>query len=265
MKYAWKKIKDVIFIDPTTTEHKCTLNDLTSVKLSNGADEVDALGSDGEKLAVFDTKKTTQITLANGAIESGMIAMQTGGTESVVSNGTGIRMRDAYTTTDGTKITLNHKVSGTAGNEIKFIYSVDVNGNPDKSYPQAGTASATAFAYDPETKVVTLPTGVFATGSSVIVDTYPTFTQYKEIDNNSDSFSFVSTVIINAWMTDLCSQSDIPMQIVCPRGKISGKFDWEAGDKAAVQNCVIDALSLSCGTKTLWKMYTYDGTQISDT
>lgn len=265
MKYALKKIKDVEFVDPTTTEHKCTLNDLTSVKISNGADEVNALGSDGVKLAVFDTKKSTQITLSNGAIESGMISMQVGSNEKIVTDSTGIRMRDIYTTTDGTNITLNHKISGKAGNEIKFIYSVDINGNPDKSYPQAATASATAFAYAPDTKIVTLPTDVFAIGTSVIVDTYPTFSEYKEIDNNSDNFSFVSTVIINAWMTDLCSQSDVPMQIVCPRGKISGKFDLEAGDKCAVQNVTIDALSLSCGAKTLWKMFTYDGTQISDT
>lgn len=264
MKYAWKKIKDVIFVDPTTTEHRCTLNDLTSVKLSNGADEVNALGSDGAKLAVFDTKKTTQITLANGAIESGMITMQTGGTETVVSNGTGIRMRDIYTTTDGTNITLNHKISGKTGNEIKFIYSVDINGNPDKSYPQAATASTTAFAYAPDTKIVTLPTDAFATGTSVIVDTYPTFSEYKEIDNNSDNFSFVSTVIIRGWFTDLCSQSDVPLQIVCPRGKVSGKFDWEAGDKAAVQNVIIDALTLSCGTKNLWKAFNYDESKISD-
>lgn len=265
MKYAWKKIKDVIFVDPTTTEHKCTLNDLTSVKLSNGAEEVDALGSDGAKLAVFDTKKTTQITLANGAIESGMISMQVGSAETTVTNGTAIRMRDVYTTSDGSKITLKHKISGTAGSEIKYIYSVDINGNPEKSYPQAATASITAFSYDPTTKVITLPTGIFTSGANVIVDTYPTFAEYKEIDNNSDNFSFVSTVIIRGWFTDLCSQDDVPLQIVCPRGKVSGKFDWEAGDKAAVQNVVVDALSLSCGSKNLWKLYRYDESEISDT
>lgn len=265
MKYAWKKIKDVIFADTVTTEQKCTLNDLTSVKLSNGADEVDALGSDGVKLAIFDTKKTTQVTLANGAIESGMIAMQVGSDEVSVTNGNAIRMRDMYTTTDGTEITLKHKVSGTAGSEIKFIYSVDDNDNPDKSYPQAATASATAFSYDPSTKDVTLPTGVFETGSSVIVDTYPTFSEYKEIDNNSDSFSFTSIVIIRGWFTDLDSQKDVPLQIVCPRGKVSGKFDWEAGDKTAVQNVVINAVALAHGNKNLWKLYRYDESVISDT
>jgi hypothetical protein len=270
MKYALKKAKRVIFADTVTTQHTCTLNDLTSVKLSNGADEVDATGADGAKLAIFDTKKTTDITLSNGAIETGMIELQTGSTEKTVLNGTGIRMRESFTLTTGntTTVTLSHKPSGTAGAEVKYIYKSDTNGNPSKtSYLQAATASATEFSYAPTTKILTLPTGIFAAGDTVIVDYYPTYSEYKQIDNNADSFSFASIVIIDGWWTDLCTGKDVPMQAVCERGKTSGKFDLEFGDKAAVQDVTISAMSTNCAgeDKTLWTMYTYDNAKILDT
>ena len=270
MKYALKKAKRVIFADTTTTQHTCTLNDLTSVKFSNGADEVDATGSDGAKLAIFDTKKTTDVTLSNGAIETGMIELQTGSTEKTVVNGTGIRVRESFTLTTGntTTVTLAHKPSGTAGAEVKYIYKADSNGNPSKtSFPQAATASATEFSFATATKILTLPTGAaFAAGDTVIVDYYPTFSEYKEINNAADAFSFASIVIIDGWWTDLCSQKDVPMQAVCERGKVSGKFDLEFGDKAAVQDVSISCMSTNCvgEDKNLWSMRTYDMSKIVD-
>ena len=267
MKYALKKVKDIIFADTVTDEHVCTLNDLTDIKLSNGADTVDATGSDGSILAQWDTKKTSEITASNGAIETGMLALQLGTEEQVVLNGTGVRYREKFTLKSGnTTVTLTHKPSGTEGSEIKFIYKADSNGNPDTSYAQAAEASATAFAYTPATKVITLPTDVFTGGETVIVDYYPTYSEYKQITDKSNEFGGTYKVIVRGWFTDLCSHKDIPLQLVCPSGKVSAKFDLEFGDKAAVQDITINNLSSACANddKVFWDMFTYDDTKIVD-
>jgi len=274
MKYALKKLNRIILADVVTDKHICTLNDLTNIKISNTSDVVDATGSDGAILAEFDTKKSSEITATNGSIESGAIEAQTGGTEKVIANGTGIRFRESFTLASTTSIVLSHKASGTAGSEIKYIYKADVNGNPSNistdAYTQAAEASVTAFAFDSATKTITLPTSGFAVGDVVIVDYYPTFSTYKEIDNNSNAFGIDAKVIVDGWFTDLCGgaeNGDVPLQFVSGKGKVQGKFDLEFGDKAAVQSLDIKLISSSCAkdSKNLWKMLTYDLDDIVDT
>ena len=270
MKYALKKLRRIILADTVTDQHICTLNDLTTVKLSNTSDVVDATGSDGVILAEFDTKKTSEITATNGSIETGMIVAQTGSSEKVIANGTGIRYRESFTLTSTTSITLGHKASGTAGAEIKYIYKADVNGNPSAVstdvFTQGATASATNFAYTPATKLITLPTAGFAVGDNVIVDYYPTFSTYSEIENNANEFGITAKVIVDGWFTDICSGKEKPLQFACGKGKILGKFDMEFGDKAAVQNIDIKVMSSACAndSQNLWKMLVYDSANIVD-
>ena len=271
MKYVLKKLRRIILADIATDKHICTLDDLTNIKFANSSDVVDATGSDGAILAEFDTKKTTEITASNGSIESGMIEAQTGSTEKVIANGTGIRFRESFTLASTTSVTLSHKPSGTAGSEIKFIYKADSNGNPSTTatniFTQAAEASATSFAYAPATKVLTLPTSGFAVGDVVIVDYYPTFSTYKEYDNNSNAFGVNAKVIVDGWFTDECTKEDVPLQFVCGSGKLQGKFDLEFGDKAAVQDISIKLTSSACAkdSKNLWKMLVYDIDNIVDT
>lgn len=269
MKYAFKKARRIRIYDLANKKHKVTIGDLKSVQWTGGQETVYAEGADGAKLAAFDLKKVSNLKATSGAIDTGYIALQVGGEEVVVTDGTGIKIREDIPVADITTVTLGHKAQGAVGNEVGFIYGVDSNGNPDptKVYTQAETASATAFAYAPTTKIITLPTDKFAIGDTVIVDYYPKFSTYTEIANDADKFSLTGEVIVDAWFTDLCTEKDIPLQVLMQKGKMSGNMDYSFGDQAAVQNIEIESMVNACNgaSQNLWKLFNYDMEDISDT
>ena len=261
MKYVLKKVRMMRVYDIATGEHKVTLGDLKTAQFTGSQETVYAEGADGAKLAAFDINKVAGFNATNGAIDDGYLALQVGAEPVTVTNGNAILIRKTIKTDDGTKITLPYAASGEAGDEIKFIYAKGADGMPGKSYAQGSTASATEFSYTE--KVITLPTGVFKAGDEIIVDFYPTFSQYTMIENDSTKFSMTGRVIVDAWFTDSCNEIDIPMQVVMDKGKISGEVDISFGDQVAVQNIAVEAMSTTCDeNKILWRMYTYDEEEI---
>lgn len=267
MKYALKKIRRMRVYDIATGQHKVTLADMKTAQFTGSQETVYAEGSDGSKLASFDINKVAGFNATNGAIDSGFIALQVGSDEVQVTDGSEIMLRSELITADGEKVALPHKAVGDVGNEIGFIYAVDVNGMPGKSYIQGSAASATEFAYDPATKEITLPTGAFNTKDTVVVDYYPKFSKYSQINNEGDKFAFTGLVIVDAWFTDLCGTGgDVLLQVRLDKGKISGEIDLSFGDQAAVQNVAVEALVSACSgeSKTLWKMFTYDEKDVSE-
>lgn len=265
MKYALKKIRMLRTYDLATGKHKVTLNDLKTGQFTGSQETVYAEGTDGSKLAAFDLNKVAGFNASNGSVETGAIALQVGSEVEVVTNGSEITIREVQKTSDGTTIVLDHKAVGDAGNEVRYIYSVGKDGMPAKCYAQAAEASATEFAYAPGTKTITLPTGVFQKGDEVVVDYNPKFKTYNKIENSSEKFAMNVKAIIDAWFTDLCTGTDVPLQVVIEKAKVSGEIDLSFGDQAAVQNIAIEALSTACDTnKALWKLYDYNMTEIDD-
>ena len=265
MKYAFKKLRRIICNDLQTKAHKVTLNDLTNFAINGSQETVYAEGQDGARLAAFDVSKVASITATNGAIDEGYLALQVGSEVVKVTGGNSILIREEFEIKEGeTSVTLTYKASGTEGNEVRFIYKGDANGIPADKYTQNASASATEFAYNPESKVVTLPTDAFKAGDVVIVDYYPTFKSYEEIKNEGNKFSLACEVIVDAWFTDLCTDADVPLQLYLPKGKVSGNIDLSAGDQAAVQNIEIEALQRACAGegKTLWVLRKYDMSEI---
>lgn len=267
MKYAFKKLRRIILNDLQTKAHKVTLNDLQNFTINGSQETVYAEGQDGARLAAFDVSKVASITATNGAIDEGYLALQVGSDVVKVTNGSAILIREEFEIKDGdTSVTLTYKASGKDGNEVRFIYKADVNGNPGEKYSQNAAASATEFAYDPESKVVTLPTGAFEVGDIVVIDYYPTFKEYEEISNDANRFSMSCEVIVDAWFTDICTEADVPLQLYLAKGKVSGNIDLSAGDQAAVQNIEIEALQNACkgSSKNLWVLRKYDMSNIKE-
>ncbi len=266
MKYAFKKMRRMRVYEPDTRKHRVTLNDFQSAKFTGSQNTEYADGADGAHLAAFDTSKVAGFEGTNGAIDSGYIALQVGSEEVEVLGGSEIQLRVELTTKDGIKVEMPHKAVGDIGNEIGYIYAADINGMPGKEYVQGATASATEFAYNPGTNEITLPTNVFKAGDTVIVDYYPKFSKYSRIDNDTDKFSMTGRVIVDAWFTDLCTQRDVPLMVVMEKGKISGEINMEFGDKAAVQNVAVEAMTSACAgaSKNLWKLYRYSEDDIDD-
>lgn len=261
MKYAFKKVRRIIINDLATKKHKVTLNDLKNFKITGSQETVYAEGQDGTKLAAFDIKKVSTITAENGSVDEGYIALQTGSDIVKVVNGSSILIREEFVVAgDATSVTLSYKPSGDVGNEVRYIYKADSNGLPAKEYTQGAAASASEFTFAPATQVLTLPTDEFANGDTVIIDYYPTFSEYEEISNDANKFSMSGEVIVDAWFTDLCLDVDVPLQLYLPKGKISGAIDLAAGDQAAVQGISIESMVRGCDgdTQNLWTLRKYD-------
>lgn len=264
MRYALKKVRKITGRDIETGKNKFVLSDLKSLTISGNSDVVWADGQDGAHLVGFDTNKVSTIEAENGAIDIGYMETQTGGTLKKVTDGTGILFTETLTVANG-KVTTSHKASGVVGGEIKFIYPLDVTSDPDRlnSYAQGATASEDEFAYDPETKEITLPTNKFKNGDKVYVEYFPTFKSYEELDNDFDKFSESVAVFVDAWFTDICTKKDVPLQLVMESGKVSGEINYQMGSDAAVQNVSIEALK-NCGESSAWKLYKYDMTEIKE-
>ena len=265
MKYVLKKLRMLRIFDLETGKMKVLMNDLKSGQFTGSQETVYAEGAEGAKLAAFDVNKVAGFNATNGSVDLGFLAMQVGGETVEITNGTDVCIHSVLTTANGTTVTLPHKASGEAGNEIGFIYAVGPDGMPAKEYAQAAAASATEFAYDPETKVITLPTGVFKAADEVVVEYHPTFSKYTQLDNESTKFASSGRVVIDAWFTDICNEADVPLQVVMEKGKVSGEVDISIGDQAAVQNIAVEAMSTSCDqNKRLWRLFTYDEQEIVD-
>lgn len=268
MKYVLKKLRMMRVFDLETDKLKVMMSDLKTGQFTGSQETIYAEGADGAKLAAFDVNKVAGFNATNGTIDMGYLAMQVGGEVVEVKNGSDITLHAVLKTTDGTKVTLPHKAASDAGNEIGFIYPIDKDGMPDyaSAYTQAASASATEFSYATEGNVITLPTGKFKAGDEVSVHYKPTFKTYRELTNDSTKFASSGRVVIDAWFTDVCNDKDVPLQVVLPKGKISGEVDISFGDQAAVQNIAVEAMTTVCDTdSTLWKMYDYDEQEIIDT
>lgn len=258
MRYALKKVRNIVGRDIATGKNKFVLSDLKSLTISGNSDVVWADGADGVHLVGFDTNKVSTIEAENGSIDIGYLETQTGGTLKKVENGKDVLFTEVLTVANG-KVKTTHKASGIAGNEIGYVYPLDDTSDPDRmnAYEQGASATETAFAYTPTSKEIELPTEKFQDGDKVYVEYFPTFSTYEELDNDSDKFSETVAVYANVWMTDICTKKDIPAQLVMESGKVSGEINYAMGNDAAVQNVSIEALQ-SCGQKNLWKLYKYD-------
>lgn len=267
MRYILKKARRVTINDIATGKHRATIEELKSVNLTDGQDTTWATGANGMRLAGFDQNKTSTFTFQSGLISTGVIEAQVGGEKVTVTNGNGIKMTETLPITSSqTTVVLAHKATGEAGNEVKWIYKVDTTGDPGKAFAQAAVASATEFAYDAETKTITLPTGAFAAGDDVYVEYFPTFSSYEEIVNDAESFGLTGEVYVDAWWTDTCTQTDVPLQMYCPAGKVSGAFSLAFGDEVAVQEVTIEAVTRQCAgqKKIMWVLRSYDTGNIVD-
>lgn len=280
MKYVLKKVRRVRVNDIATGECKATISDLQSARFTGNADISYAEGAEGTRLAAFDANKVAGFEATNGAIDLNMLALQVGTEVEDITDVTEISVRAKHTITaeevTAGKFALDHIARGTAGAELKYIYKADKHDTPEKSLKQVtlGTGHAALltgeFTYenvtasDVTTPTVTFFTGDLIAGDVVIYDYYPKFTKAQRIKNESGKFAITGEVIVDAWFTDICDNKDVPLQVVLPKGKLSGEYTYEMGGNAATQGITVDALSTPCDDGTLWKLYSYDMTDVTD-
>jgi hypothetical protein len=201
-----KSVDRMTFYNLVTSEIMATVNQLSSINLNQTQDVVWYVGKNGVRLDGIDTNKNLEVTGTNGFIDLGVLSLQTGN-DVQIYDGTTTFMESPYVdelvTADGlVATTALEAYSATTGAEIAYVYKPVGSGILGAlKFTQAATADATHFAYDPATKEITLPTGVFSAGESLVAQ-YNYKAVGTSISSDTQHFSKTAKVVIDLTTED---------------------------------------------------------------
>ena len=220
------------------------LEDMQNFTLNTTQDKTPLTGKNGRTIGYKKQNKAITGEGTYGMISAGLMKTQTGGE---ITGGTFKVKKSELKVVSGATLVTDAKAVGTAGAEIGFIKVLAENGAVAETYEQATAADATHFAYDPETKTITLPTdtaAVIADGTKVIY-AYEREVEGTKVTNPSDTFSEVREVWIHCFGTDACD-NEYFAAIYIPRADFSGEFSLELGGDQTVHNFSLDGMTDLC-------------------
>lgn len=230
--------------DKTTGELMFMVDQIKDATLTNGAEQVFITGAAGVRLATLDRNKTTSFSFNNGLVSMSMMATQTGTDKEVASANSKIKtpafeIIKVGTDSEGnvnTTITLANTPVGVSGNEIPFIYVLQKDNSLGQKYAINSAASATAFALDPATKTLTLPTGAGLTADSQIAVDYEYMAESAiKVTNKGDEYSKKGKIIVELLLRDICDNNKkYYAQLILPNAAVSGNFEFAFGNEGAV-------------------------------
>ncbi len=259
-KYVIQSIERITAFNLETGACSFIVEDIQEGTMTNEEEIVYAEGKNGIKVAAGDGTKNSSFSATNGLVVDGLLAAQTG---SPIETGTYTipNFMEKLKTTDGTTVVTTYTATGATGKEIAYVYKKNFDGTLGEKYAIAADASATEFAYTPDTKTITLPTDVFAAGDEVVVFYDIEVENAKKIVNADDKYSSTEKVIFDIFAKDSCTGKSYCGKIVYPKGKVEGNFEMSFGTEISTHNLNITAMSGGCGTSAsnvLWEMYIYD-------
>jgi len=229
--------------------------DLQNFKLTNGEETVYGTGKAGRRISAIKRNKTAGISFDNGFVSMSQMSAQTGSDITVAD--TTATILSPYVDvikagTGGTSAATTYKAEGTAGAEIKLIYKRNSDGSQGDKYVQAATASATEFSYAPETKALTLPTGIFAEGDELIL-TYEYKTKGKQLANSGDTFSKNGMGILEATVTSACDKETIYYaRFIFNDLAASGQYEIGLGGDQTINSFTAESLPNFCRGGSFW-------------
>ena len=240
------------------------LEDMQDFTLNATQDKTELTGKNGRVIGYKKQNKAVSGEGTYGMVSAGLMKAQTGG-EITTGTQTIKKSEVQIIPADATTITTEAVATGTEGAEIGLIRVLNSNGSIAKTYEQGATASTTKFAYNPETKTITLPTGdgAIAAGSKV------EFAYTREVDGTkvtdpSDTFSETREVWIHCFGTDACD-NEYYIAIHIPRADFSGEFSLDLGGDQVVHNFSFDAMVDLCNATStdndLFDVIVYTGTE----
>ena len=248
-KYSITSVDSIVGFDLATKECLFILDELQEATLEGDAEVIWATGREGRRLSSMKRNKTFTITATNGLIVGGLMAQQLGDRERV-SDTTNATIRipafERIPVGSGNTVETQFTAVGSVGNEIGWIYRANRDGSQGQKFAQAATASATAFAYDPATRTISLPTGgAFAEGDMVIVF-YEYMTMGRRYANKSDSYAGDAYLVCDIIVKDVCDATLQHSKLVIPRVSMSDNFNLSFGADMAVQAFSAEAVASIC-------------------
>ena|GEM_PF-6292278 len=250
-------LKDVFKISAFSTVGnylRWVLMDNNTVTLTNSGNTVWATGTDDAKLAGFDTDAACVLAGESGLISLGLVSSQTGSDIEQIATTTDIVVREVIKVDNAGKFFTEYTGKGTVGNEIKYIYVKENKFEIGERYSQDATAGTTAFAYDPSTKEITVPTGI--TPTEVVIYYTPEITDVLRITNSIDNGSETVDLVVDGLVREICSQKDYKAQIRL-RAKVDPNFALATGKEAGKHPFAFESI-LGCEDSNLWVLDVYD-------
>jgi len=248
-KYAITSIDSITGFNIATKECLFILDEIKDATLTGAADTVWATGKEGRRLSALKRNKTCTITANNGFIVGGLLAMTIGDYDPVEEDVTPSISIPAFERIEvgagGVDVVTAFEAIGTAGNEIGFIYKAKRDGSQGQKYAQSAAADADTFSYDPATKTITLPVGVFDEGDVIIVF-YNYLTMGRKYTNRSSSYAGDVYLVCDVIVKDVCDGSLMHSMLVMPKVTISDNFSFTFGTDMAVQAFSAEANSSIC-------------------
>lgn len=231
------------------------LDELQNATIANTEEKTDITGRAGRKLSSLKRNKAVTISGANGLLSAGMMEAQTGGAFQEMEAAP-VEWTD-YVIVNGGKATTEYVAVGTVGAEIKAVYVRNpLTGAAGDKLVQDATASEGKFAYNPETREITLHTDI-EDGTELVVF-YTRNVAASVLTNSSEQYSEKLTVFIDGTGEDKCGNA-YHVQFKVPKADFNGNFDIELGGDQAVHNFEFESLAGSCGAGGALWTYTVFG------
>lgn len=242
----------------TSGEYLFTLDELQNTSIAQAQESTEITGKAGRKLNSLKRNKTVTISGANGLVSGGLLEMQTG--SKFENKATNVMWTD-YITVSGSGTYTTYKAVGTSGSEIIGLYIRNNDGTLGAKLEQDDAASAGHFAYNPETRALSLYSDIEA--GTELVAYYERKITADTLTNQSDVYSGKCALYIDALAEDKCANV-YRVQFFIPKADFNGEFTFEMGDNQTVHNFEAEALAGACGLGgTLWT-YTVFGEDTAD-
>lgn len=263
-KFAMQEVFDVNVFDLSDGACLAILDDLKTSTWSNNGETVYTQGGKGNpKIIGFGHSKESMLECGSAVISDGLLGVQSGSDVTTETNATAVQYQEVLTVTSDAA-TSTYTATGTAGEEIGYVYVVNSDGSLGAQLTQAGAVAAGEFTYTAGTKAFAFDTAELADGTKIMVFYYPTVASAKRVQNVTSEFAKNVKVVANGRFRDTCTGKDYNAQLVFHKAKTSEEysFDLAADGEPVVQNVSFEALK-SCDSDNLWDLYIYDTEDLS--
>lgn len=265
-KFAVQQIFVVDAFDLDDGSLIARLEDLKQSNLNNNGTVVYAQGGVGNpKIIGFSHSKESSLEIQNAVITDGAIAIQTGNDVEILTDTKEIPYDEVVTVTVVDTATTTYTATGTAGEELGFVYLLNTDGTVNKRFEQVTGAAATGeFTYASATKAISFFAGEVPVGSRLLLVYFPKVAEAKRIRNSTDVFAKNVRLVCRTLFRDTCSGKDYVGVLVFYKAKAGEEWGIElsADGEPAVHSISFEALK-SCEAPVLWDIFIYDSADLT--
>lgn len=232
-KMLFKKINKAWGLSRATKELLFIVDQIKNGKIETSGEVTYVEGVQGAKLGSLNKSKDTKISWTNGYVNMSVLAQQYGSEIEHASESRTVEVPEIeFVTVEGDATTITFAEGRTpVADSLKFIYKAQGDMTKGTGYSVGAEASATTFAVSGNT--ITLPTGVFEKGDTVIVPYDFETTTGIRLDDKADAFSDDIYLVVQFLAEDPCTGLSYLVNHVTPKATVTNSVALEVGENGA--------------------------------